>query len=69
LAPRTDAWAEKPLIPWRPRERFVFLCHASDVTLSGEQLAGPCLGSGAREPLASVAWGLIFLRLGLGWCC
>jgi hypothetical protein len=34
---------------------IVFLCHASDMTLSEEQLAGACLGSGAREPQASVA--------------
>jgi hypothetical protein len=36
--------------PWRLRESFVFLCHAPNMTLSGEQLAGPCLGSGAGEP-------------------
>jgi hypothetical protein len=36
-----------------PREAMgsiVFLCHASDMTLSEEQLVGACLGSGAREP-------------------
>ena len=46
---------------------FVFLCHAPDVTLSVEQLAGAHLGSGARERLGIGSPGLVFLCLGLGW--
>ena len=45
---------------------FVFLCHAPDMTLSEEQLAGACLGSGAREPLGIGSLGLVFLCSGLG---
>ena len=44
---------------------FVFLCHALDVTLSKEQLAGPRLGSGAEEPMSISCLGLVFLCLGL----
>jgi len=46
---------------------FVFLCHALDVTLLEEQLAGACLGSGTREPPGIGSLGLAFLCLGLGW--
>ena len=45
---------------------FVFLCHAPDVTLSEEQLAGACLGSGAGEPPGIGSLGLVFLCPGLG---
>jgi hypothetical protein len=41
---RANLWAWKPMSPQRPWEA-VFLCHALDVTLSEEQLVGPCLGS------------------------
>ena len=51
-----QAW--KPPSPWKARESFVFLCHALDVTLSGEQLVGPRLGSGAKEPLSIGSLGL-----------
>jgi hypothetical protein len=40
--------ARKPLSPWRPLGSFVFLCHAPDVTLSEEQLAGARLGRVTR---------------------
>jgi hypothetical protein len=46
---------------------FVFLCHALDVTLLEEQLAGVRLGSGAREPSGIDSLGLVFLCSGLGW--
>jgi hypothetical protein len=34
---------------------FVFLCHAPDVTLSGEQLVGHVLGAMLGIPQASIA--------------
>jgi hypothetical protein len=37
------------------------------VTLSDEQLAGPHLGSDAREPPSIGSLGLVFLCPGLGW--
>jgi hypothetical protein len=46
---------------------FIFLCHAPDMTLLEEQLAGAHLGSGAREPLGIGSMGLVFLCPGLGW--
>ena len=46
---------------------FVFLCYTPDVTLPEEQLAGACLGSGARKPPGIGSLGLVFLCLGLGW--
>ena len=56
---------------WKPELReavgsFVFLCHAPDMTLSEEQLAGARLGSGTREPPGIGSLGLVFLCLGLG---
>ena len=54
--------------PGRLREGFVFLCHAMDVTLSGDQLVGPCLGSSAEETPSISSSGPIFLCTGLGWC-
>jgi hypothetical protein len=45
---------------------FVFLCHASDVTLLKEQLVGARLGRNAREPPGIDSLGLVFLCLGLG---
>ena len=54
---------------WKPLEAvgsFVFLCHASDVTLLKEQLVEACLGSDAREPPGISSLGLVFLCLVLG---
>ena len=53
--------------PLEAKGRFVFLCHALDVTLSEEQLVGARLGSNAREPPGIGSLGLVFLRSGLGW--
>jgi hypothetical protein len=60
------AWAQRSTNPQRPLGDFVFLCHAPDMTLSEVQLAGACSGESPGSPRASVAWVLIFLRLGLG---
>ena len=46
---------------------FVFLCHAPDLTMLEEQLAGARLGSGARKPRGIGSPGLVFLCPGLGW--
>jgi hypothetical protein len=54
------------LEPSEAARSFVFLCHALDMTLSEEQLAGARLGSDAREPPGSGSLGLVFLRPGLG---
>jgi hypothetical protein len=63
-----DMRAQKPSSSQRLRESFVFLCHAPNMTLSGELLVGPHLGSSAREPPSIDSLGLVFLRPGLGWC-
>ena len=45
---------------------FIFLCHALDVTMSEEKLAGARLGSDAWEPPGISSLGLVFLCSGLG---
>ena len=61
-------WAQKPPEPLEAVGSFVFLCHAPDVTLLEEQLAGARLGNNAREPSGIGILGLVFLCPGLGWC-
>jgi hypothetical protein len=53
--------------PPKAARSFVFLCHAPNVTLSEEQLAGACPRSDTREPPGIGSLGLVFLYLGLGW--
>jgi hypothetical protein len=65
LAPGAGTHARKPLSPPEVTGSFVFLCHAPDMTLLEEQLAGACLGSDAREPSGIGSLGLVLLCPGL----
>jgi hypothetical protein len=50
----------------RGREKLVFLCHATCMTLSRKWLAGPHLGRDVLEPPSLYNSGLVFLRPRLG---
>jgi hypothetical protein len=52
--------------PLEAVESFIFLCHAPDVTLSEEQLAGLRLGSSVEESPSIGSLRPIFLCPGLG---
>ena len=54
------------LEPLEATKGLVLLCHVPYVTLSGEQLVGSHLGSGAGQPPSIGSPELVFFCLGLG---